>query len=83
MPSTVLLAVVMTIGAGYVFLKALVYLTQDPKEPPVVAGKIPFISPAIGIATEKANYYVRMRWVIFKIDSSLGLIQCSSLLSQR
>ena len=62
MPSSILV-VLGTIGAGYLFLKALVYLTQDPKEPPMVTGKIPFVSPAIALATEKANYYVRLRYV--------------------
>lgn len=62
MPSSILVVLV-TIGAGYLFLKALVHLTQDPKEPPMVAGKIPFVIPAIALATEKANYSVRLRYV--------------------
>ncbi|KAF3013528.1 hypothetical protein E8E14_009104 [Neopestalotiopsis sp. 37M] len=49
------------LAAAYIFLRALVHLTHDAREPRAVAGTIPFISPLIGMLTEKGRYYVRMR----------------------
>ncbi|ETS80403.1 hypothetical protein PFICI_07932 [Pestalotiopsis fici W106-1] len=60
MPSFIALGVTGLIAA-YIFLRTLVYLTHDPREPKVLAGTIPFVSPLIGMLTEKGRYYVRMR----------------------
>ncbi|TVY84384.1 Cholesterol 7-alpha-monooxygenase [Lachnellula suecica] len=60
MPSLFLLSF-MSVAATYAFLWALAYLNQDPREPTPVSGSIPFISPLIGLATEKESYYMRMR----------------------
>ncbi|KAJ4387252.1 hypothetical protein N0V93_007841 [Gnomoniopsis smithogilvyi] len=49
------------VGTTYALLWALAYLNQDPREPPPVAGSVPFISPLLGLMTEKESYYVRMR----------------------
>lgn len=60
MPSPVVLAL-MGAAATYTFLWALAYLNQDSREPKPVGGTIPFLSPLVGLATEKENYYMRMR----------------------
>ncbi|PSR75499.1 cytochrome P450 [Coniella lustricola] len=60
MPSTAVV-ILASLGATYALLWALAYLNQQPNEPPAIAGSIPFISPLIGLTTEKENYYIRMR----------------------
>ncbi|KAI5922159.1 cytochrome P450 [Camillea tinctor] len=60
MPSIIVLSVA-GIAAAYVFLRALASLTHDPREPKQIIGKIPFISPLIGMLYEKGRYYIRMR----------------------
>ncbi|KAI1645029.1 cytochrome P450 [Daldinia loculata] len=45
----------------YMFLRALLYFTQDAKEPQSIAHTIPFISPIFGMAAKKANFYSVMR----------------------
>ncbi|KAI0389233.1 cytochrome P450 [Xylariaceae sp. FL0594] len=52
-----------TIVAGtYIFLFALLHLTQDAKEPPAIATSIPFVTPAIGMLVEgMQDFAVRMR----------------------
>lgn len=64
MPSHIVVAL-LGAAAVYAFLWALAYLNQDPREPTPVGGTIPFLSPLIGLATEKESYYVRMRLVTF------------------
>lgn len=64
MPSPIVLAL-MGAAATYAFLWALAYLNQDSREPTPIGGTIPFLSPLVGLATEKESYYVRMRLVIF------------------
>ena len=68
MPSNITLSVV-GILATYVFLYALALFTEDRREPKAVAGTIPFISPLIGMLTEKGGYYVWMRYC-----SPIGLL---------
>jgi hypothetical protein len=60
MPSPVVVSLAGVV-VTYVFLRTLVYFTQDPREPPVVVGTIPFISPLVGMMTEKAKYFIRLR----------------------
>lgn len=64
MPSSAVV-VVACLGATYAFLWALAYLNQQPNEPPPIAGSIPFISPLVGLITEKESYYSRIRQVVF------------------
>ncbi len=40
------------IVATYLFLRFLLYLTHDPREPPAIAIEIPFVSPLIGMIRE-------------------------------
>lgn len=61
MPSMIILSVAAA-TAVYVFLQALAYFTHDPKEPEAIIGTIPFISPLIGMLTQKGHYYVQMRY---------------------
>jgi hypothetical protein len=53
--------VVGSIASTYIFLRVLVYLTQDAREPSVVAISIPFLEPLIGLIWGKAQYYVALR----------------------
>ncbi|KAI8960635.1 cytochrome P450 [Daldinia sp. FL1419] len=58
---TFVVALVGAVAGAYMFLRALLYLTQDPKEPQSIANTIPFISPIIGMSAKKANFYNVMR----------------------
>ncbi|EEH06308.1 conserved hypothetical protein [Histoplasma capsulatum G186AR] len=49
------------VPATYVFLSALLHLTQDAKEPPVIATQIPFLSPALGFIMGMQNFLVKLR----------------------
>lgn len=62
MPTIIVLSVAGA-AATYVFLLALAYFKHDPREPEAIVGTIPFISPLIGILTQKGNYYIRLRYV--------------------
>lgn len=70
MSSTLLVSAAAAVAATYVFLRAYVWLTQDPQEPQVVIGAIPFISHLIGLMTEKANYYLVL-WLVIILYSLL------------
>ncbi|KAH7324461.1 cytochrome P450 [Stachybotrys elegans] len=60
MPSTI--AVVLgSAGAVYMFLAALLHLTQDPKEPPMLKTSIPFIGPVLGSLKGMPKFMVEMR----------------------
>ncbi|KAK0735124.1 cytochrome P450 oxidoreductase [Lasiosphaeria miniovina] len=60
MASTLALALV-GVFAVYFFLRALLRLTQDDKEPPAVETTIPFLSPILGMLTHKSNFHTHMR----------------------
>ncbi|KAK7752915.1 hypothetical protein SLS62_005074 [Diatrype stigma] len=49
------------IAATYVFFWALLHLTQDNNEPPVVSSSIPFISPLLGMIRWSMDFYSVMR----------------------
>ncbi|KAL2151436.1 hypothetical protein VTH82DRAFT_6534 [Thermothelomyces myriococcoides] len=49
------------LAATYVFLRVLLNLTQDVREPPAILTDIPFVQPLIGMIREKASFYVRLR----------------------
>ena len=70
MPSLIVLSLAV-VGATYAFLWALAYLNQDPREPPPIAGSIPFISPLVGLVTEKESFYIRMRQAISSVSRPL------------
>lgn len=62
MPSIIIVTVA-GVAAVYFFLLALAYFKHDPREPEAILGTIPFISPLIGMLTEKGHYYIRLRCV--------------------
>ncbi|KAK3291993.1 cytochrome P450 [Chaetomium fimeti] len=49
------------LAATYVFLRVLLNLTQDAKEPPAILTDIPFIEPLIGMIREKSRFHIRLR----------------------
>lgn len=51
------------LGSTYVFLKALIYYTQHPKEPPAVETRIPFIGPLLCLLREGTPFFARLRSV--------------------
>ncbi|EAQ82875.1 hypothetical protein CHGG_11051 [Chaetomium globosum CBS 148.51] len=49
------------LAATYVFLRVLLNLTQDAKEPPAILTGIPFVEPLIGMIREKSRFHTRLR----------------------
>lgn len=49
--------------ATYLFLRFLLHVTQDAREPPTILTGIPFFSPVIGMIREKSRFYLRLRFV--------------------
>ncbi|KAJ3561065.1 hypothetical protein NPX13_g9088 [Xylaria arbuscula] len=49
------------VGAMYMFLQALLRLTQDSKEPPAMGTTIPFVSPILGMKKRNSRYYNYLR----------------------
>ncbi|GAB1317669.1 hypothetical protein MFIFM68171_07879 [Madurella fahalii] len=47
--------------ATYLFLRLLLSLTQDAREPPAILTDIPFIQPLIGMIREKSRFHIRLR----------------------
>lgn len=47
--------------ATYVFLRALLYLTQHVNEPRAVSTSIPFLGPLVGMARHKSKFHSRIR----------------------
>lgn len=46
----------------YVFLQLLLQLTQSKREPRLLESTLPFLDPAIGIFTHRANYLANLRY---------------------
>ena len=49
--------VVGTLAATYVFLRILLHVTQDAREPPAILTEIPFVSPIIGMLRDKTRLH--------------------------
>ncbi|KAI1108697.1 cytochrome P450 [Nemania sp. NC0429] len=49
------------LAATYLFLRFLLYLTQDAREPPSIVNWMPFFSPLVGMIGEKSKFYLRLR----------------------
>lgn len=47
--------------ATYAFLRALLRLTQDEREPQTLATSLPFVSPLLGLGTQKTKFFVKLR----------------------
>ncbi|EEH19329.1 hypothetical protein PABG_01648 [Paracoccidioides brasiliensis Pb03] len=60
MPSPLVLALGFVLGA-YAFLSALLHLTQDAKEPPMIETSIPFVSPLLGLILGMQKFVVELR----------------------
>lgn len=56
-----LTAAVGSFAATYIFFCAFLHLTQDAKEPPLVATAVPFLSPLIGMVRWSMGFYTHMR----------------------
>lgn len=59
---------VVTLGgvtAAYLFLRLILYLTQDAREPPAILTGVPFFGPLVGMIREKSDFHVRLRCVPF------------------
>ena len=52
------------LAATYVFLRVVLRLTQDAREPPAILTGLPFISPVIRMGREKQKFYTRLRFVV-------------------
>lgn len=61
MPSALALAAT-AIAVIYSFLRALVYLRHDSREPKSIVGAIPYLSPLFGMLVEQDKFYKRMRY---------------------
>lgn len=62
MISNIAVALLGVIVGTYIFLRALLHLTHDAREPKAVENAIPFISPILSMAAKKADFYNQMRW---------------------
>ncbi|KAI1172612.1 cytochrome P450 [Nemania sp. FL0916] len=60
MPSALALAAT-AIAVIYSFLRALVYLRHDSREPKPIVGAIPYLSPLFGMLIGQDTFYKRMR----------------------
>ncbi|KXX74860.1 Cholesterol 7-alpha-monooxygenase [Madurella mycetomatis] len=60
MPSTLAVAGAWLV-AVYIFLRALLSFTQDPREPQTIENGIPFLSPILAMMSKKAKFYSEMR----------------------
>ncbi|KAG8163072.1 hypothetical protein KVR01_007550 [Diaporthe batatas] len=58
---SILLVVLGSFTAVYVFLRLVLYLTQDRREPPAILTGIPFIGPLVGMIRERSDFHVRLR----------------------
>lgn len=47
--------------AIYVFLRLILYFTQDAREPPAILTSVPFFGPLLGMLTEKSDFHRRLR----------------------
>ena len=63
MENTALAVGLTIVAATYIFLYALLSITQDAKEPQALANSIPFISPLIRMAKQK-EFYIQVWCVI-------------------
>lgn len=58
--------------AVYVFLRLILHLTQDAREPPAVLTSVPFLGPMVGAIREKSGFHLRLRYVI--VEKVLALL---------
>jgi cytochrome P450 len=49
------------LAATYLFLRFLLALTQDAREPPAILTDVPFLQPLAGMIREKSRFHIRLR----------------------
>lgn len=49
--------------AIHLFLRLILHLTQDAREPPAILTGVPFFGPLVGMFREKSNFHLRLRFV--------------------
>ncbi|KAI1180212.1 cytochrome P450 [Nemania sp. FL0916] len=49
------------LAVSYLFLRFLLYVTQDAREPPNIVDWLPFFSPLIGMIREKSKFFLKLR----------------------
>ncbi|KAJ0109492.1 cytochrome p450 oxidoreductase [Diaporthe amygdali] len=49
------------VTAIYLFLRFMLYLTQDAREPPAILTSVPFFEPIVGMFREKSHFHLRLR----------------------
>lgn len=52
----------------YLFLRLILYLTQDVREPPAILTSVPFFGPLVGMFREKSNFHLRLRSVSCRLS---------------
>jgi hypothetical protein len=60
------------LAVAYTFLRLLLRLTQDEKEPKALATSIPFIGPLFGLGIGKTKFFLKLRLGIHDIFCSLN-----------
>ena len=58
--TTLLLFLALLVGT-YMILNHISGNMQDPREPPLVSGVVPYVGHVIGLMRSKFNYYVQLR----------------------
>lgn len=62
MPSALALTAT-AIAVVYSFLRALVFLRHDSREPKLVVGTIPYLSNLVGMVIGQDKFYQRLRYI--------------------
>lgn len=58
--SPAVLSVVLALPVLFVLLKRLLFPTFDPREPPVLRPRVPFIGHVIALVSERSSWYRRL-----------------------
>jgi len=58
------IAAVAGLAASYVFVWALLWFTQDAREPPIVENAVPFLSPIITMVRKWTDVHEYLRSVV-------------------
>ena len=64
-PSTILAVVGVVLAVIYIALQFHLRSTQDPREPPVIETRLPYITPVLGLS--KHTYFDYLRYKILYI----------------
>lgn len=78
MPSILALAAT-AIAVIYSFLRALVFLRYDSREPKLVVGTIPYLSPLLGMLIGQDKFYQRLRYEVATHASLWSRVEVSNV----